>query len=498
MVHDNHRRRGRGPVAGWLVVAAFAIPAVIGALSAPTIKAENRLFAQWPGLPRTVEAMFAWPAKVSDYVNDQFGLRDPLIRLNNRLRFELFAESAKKDILLGRDDWLFRSADGENAPLDGMLLRACGKGSPLWSTDYQADVIDRMLSATLARGFDARLLIVPSASNVYRDHLPAWFGDYCGGSYPIQQVVTSPLLDEANRTRVLYPLQRMQHERAQYEVYPRSNFHWDGEAVRRQAAELAQAYGRPAGTPLITSVIDKVPENIGEALIGVPSPRNRVLEPDLVASGIEGCTGGAGCFGSVEDIAARLMIVSHYTNPKAAPGKLVIISDSFGPYLSRWMTPYYREVVQLATNTIRSLSAEDMQRLASFVFSEEGGDVLFLYNELNVSEVLLATNVETFLPFITSPSKGGRDDRHLPIGFYPTNAEWVFGFARGRPMFLTRNGDAARTRYVPGALLTFRDGEQRRITEAVSLGDYLHVYYEGAIVDGNRAGPPDRVTVSPP
>jgi len=439
--------------------------------------------------------MFAWPAKVSDYVNDQFGLREPLIRFNNMLRYEVFSE-ASKDILVGERGWLFRAADSEHAPLNEMVLQSCGAASALRGPDYQADVIDQVLEKTRARGFNARFLIVPSALTVYRDNLPGWLRTYCGTAYPAKEVIASQSLSADNRRHVLYPLDRMLKDRSSYAVYPQSNFHWDGETPKRQAAALASEFGRAAAAPLATRIIDKVPENIGAALIGVPSPPNRVLEPDFNRSGVDGCTDRAGCFESVDDLAKRLMIVSRYLNPAAAPGKLVIISDSFGPNLSGWMAPYYQEVVQLATNNIRGLSATDMQRLASFAFSQEGGDVLFLYNELNVSEARLITNLASLLPYIAPPSETGKYVDEPRIGFYPTDNEWVMGYSRARSMFLMRNSAQARSAFVPGALLTFMTGEQRRIANAISLGDYLHVFYDGPVIDGTTAGSPDRIRVS--
>ncbi|MBJ7262272.1 MAG: hypothetical protein JHC61_00385 [Burkholderiaceae bacterium] len=495
MTPTDDKRPNGSPLAGWLLVLALSVPVAIAGFSLPTMQAENRVFAQWPGVPRTLDAVLSWPARVSHYVNDQFGLREPLIRLNNVLRYEVFNE-ASKDILVGERGWLFRAADGAHAPLNAMVMQSCGLASPLWNADYQANVIDQVLDKARSRGFSARFLIVPSALTVYRDHLPGWLQQFCGNSYPSREIIASSFLSDENRARVMYPVARMLADRSVYAVYPQSNFHWDGETPRRQAAEIAELSDRITATPLSIRSVEKIPENIGAALIGIPSPPNRVVEPDFSGSNIDACTDQDGCFGDVDDLAKRLLIVSRYRNAMAAPGKLVIVSDSFGPQLSSWMAPYYREVVQFATNQIRTLNPTDMQRLASFAFSEPGGDLLFVYNELNVSETRLISHLESLVPYIAPPDQAGQHVDEPLIGVYPTDAQWMLGFDRTRPVFLMRNDPQARAAFVPTAVVTFRHGERRQIANVVDLGSYLHVFYEGPPIAGNVAGPPDRVTVS--
>jgi alginate O-acetyltransferase complex protein AlgJ len=98
----------------WLVVALFfgmlLVPAVaqIAGLASES-STENRTLAPFPTLKSLREVAFL-PRMSESYINDRFGMRQQLVHLNGLLHFKL-GLSGTKDVVIGKDGWLFYTAD---------------------------------------------------------------------------------------------------------------------------------------------------------------------------------------------------------------------------------------------------------------------------------------------------------------------------------------------------------------------------------------------------
>ena len=82
--------------------------------------------------------------------------------------------------------------------------------------------------------------------------------------------------------------------------------------------------------------------------------------------------------------------------------------------------------------------------------------------------------------------------------FYLSDVNWDRGIARHWAGFFLPNTPQQRARFVPGARVRFRSGEQRRILRTELQGAYLHVHVDGQPWAAETSGLPRAFTVTPP
>lgn len=82
--------------------------------------------------------------------------------------------------------------------------------------------------------------------------------------------------------------------------------------------------------------------------------------------------------------------------------------------------------------------------------------------------------------------------------FFVTDTNWENGVARHWSGFFVPNDDPFTSRFLSGHIVTFANGEQRRILHTEASGAYLNVFVDGTPLDSKTAGPPSRYTVQPP
>src|SRR5579884_2908085 len=116
----------------WFVVAVFAMliaPAVVQALNLDPFRpvAENRLPAPPPAMPRRWDEAMRTTAALDAYIRDRFGLRQPMVRANNWLRWTLFHEVTSPDLLVGKHGRVFLGAHSGGVP-NSMIALPCGAG----------------------------------------------------------------------------------------------------------------------------------------------------------------------------------------------------------------------------------------------------------------------------------------------------------------------------------------------------------------------------------
>lgn len=128
---------------------------------------EKRTRAAFPDLGRTPLGQLS--GELDDWVRDNFGLRDPLIRLANRFRVQVLHESPVRDVLIGDDGWLFYAAHDDGAGIQDFLGRF-----PVDTGQIRARFV--ALSARharlAARGVTYLLVVPPNKQTVYPEKVP--------------------------------------------------------------------------------------------------------------------------------------------------------------------------------------------------------------------------------------------------------------------------------------------------------------------------------------
>ena len=99
-------------ISPWIVIGIFAllmlIPASVMLLRVGGVgpNAENRVPAPIPTWA-DLKKVHSLSRKLEAHVNDHFGLRDQLVRANSRLRYAVGLSSNPRQVVIGRDGWLF-------------------------------------------------------------------------------------------------------------------------------------------------------------------------------------------------------------------------------------------------------------------------------------------------------------------------------------------------------------------------------------------------------
>lgn len=370
------------------IIGMLGVPALLSAggalLGRPSAAdtEENRHLATLPAWPVTAQAWFEAPAKLTAWVNDHFGLRKKLVKLNNRVRFRLFNEFSTMQMVAGEHGRYFlgsHSATGK--PFEAMTV-TCGR-----LFDAAADkpqYISTMLRQYDQAGLHPRLLIIPSAPVVHGDETPAWMRAECMATdTPVTRMLRHLHADTARA--VYYPLAEMRAIKQKEELFPRLWFHWTGPGLDQVTRlSISHFWQRPldASPPLQTVSYD-AHSDLPHLFMGM-NLQNRITRPNPGATGVKDCL-GEHCYPEIDDIARMLKDVSRYHNPKAPPRRLLIISDSFGSRISAWYARYYRDVEQFATNTVPFLRPDQAARLRAYLYRDPANtDILLLYHDAGV------------------------------------------------------------------------------------------------------------------
>lgn len=123
---------------------------------------EKRHMAKAPTLEWNWDSVQKYPKSFEEYSNDQFGFRQELVQLNNRLHRVLY--SSTKDVVFGKDGWLYakKNRDFRNA------IRFSGEHLENWRHNLEAKY-DWLQS----RGIDYLFVVAPDKHTIYPEYLPS-------------------------------------------------------------------------------------------------------------------------------------------------------------------------------------------------------------------------------------------------------------------------------------------------------------------------------------
>jgi alginate O-acetyltransferase complex protein AlgJ len=176
---------------------------------------ENRSLVAWPAARSNP---FDFARGFTAYFDDHFGFRGTLITAQAFLKVKILASSTSKDIVIGREGWLYYAGEKSMDSYRGVLPFAAGE-LEAWVHFFKSynDALTR-------RGILFLVLIVPDKQTVYPEFLP--------GS--IRKVRDSTRLDELinaikaeSSVSVVDLRSALQAAKGQYpELYYRTDTHW--------------------------------------------------------------------------------------------------------------------------------------------------------------------------------------------------------------------------------------------------------------------------------
>src|SRR2546426_4876901 len=365
-----------------LAVPMLAMFVKLLGLDPRTPTAENRAMAKLPKLPTSLASLERLPSELDAFINDNFGFRYRMIVANNIIRYRMFGEMTTRQLIQGVDGRVFYGNYDGDGPYS-LIERACGIGISRASIETVArDLVTILQRASETVKSKIMLVVVPDASVIYPEDLPPWLRTQCTQATPLLLALMENLPEDV-KTRIYYPIDVMSHLKAETDVIPRMNFHWDGYVPHMVARVIA---GELLGLQRKTAV-PAVPQS-KEAELNVLNPGlklvNRVMVPDFQSAGIDVCLGPA-CFpelGAIADKIRDLSRISHRTRDQHPQRTLLILSDSFGAAIAGYFAEYFEEVRHLCTNRFDSLSPAELDRVRTWAMREFAPDhVLMLYHD---------------------------------------------------------------------------------------------------------------------
>jgi hypothetical protein len=197
---------------------------------------ENRLKIPRPKNWRTLfETGTPFAKKYEEYFNDNYGMRDLLIRTKNSLDYRLFRKSEK--IVIGPDNWLFYRNLIEDMEI--LLEKTCDQlCEPMYARFLKLN------QALAARGITLVVLPCPMKNTIYPEMLPATaprrpnpngfdrFRRFLKDHPEIVTIDAVPILSDL---------------KGSFRVYHKTDFHWTDPAGAYVAKELINTLGKLSG-----------------------------------------------------------------------------------------------------------------------------------------------------------------------------------------------------------------------------------------------------------
>jgi hypothetical protein len=357
-----------------LVLTLLALPGVaaLSGLNPDPASGENRVLAPAPDWPRSWQALSKAPGQADAWMRDHFAFRSAMVRANSQLRFALFHETPTRQTLFGHDGRLFLTAHDADHPYS-LIKTICGVGVSAADITTAAEGIETLLRAA---GPNAIFVAVPTAPTLYTSDLPDWLRRQCQTEPTAEQVV-----ERTASARAIYPVAALRAAMTSGPVIPRYNFHWSGRGARAVAAMVAkQVMGlkHAVDIPAIEQMADS---DLARMVPGL-TLQDTVMLPDTAAAGIDFCYARPECLPGLGDITAVVDDYSRTVSPRAGPGRLLLISDSYGSFIAPWLGAYFGEVRHISSNNFDRLSPAQRVRLMQSLFTDYRPDrIIFLYHD---------------------------------------------------------------------------------------------------------------------
>lgn len=153
-----------------LFLAAVAAPLVMQLLRPTSAveaeRRERRKLRTFPNLRASRASIESFPGRFAGYYADQFGLREDLVRLHNRLKWFGFRTAPSPNVVQGEDNWLFFA---EDHVLDQV------RGAMPFTRD-ELEGWQHMLEARrdwlAAHGMHYLFVLGPTKGQIYPEYLP--------------------------------------------------------------------------------------------------------------------------------------------------------------------------------------------------------------------------------------------------------------------------------------------------------------------------------------
>ena len=285
---------------------------------------ENRELARPPDL--RLSRLDRWPAECNAYVSDHFGMRPDLIRWNSILRLNLLGVSPVESVIPGKDSWLFYRSEALD---DGDSINDYMGAIPLSGKELAGmqRVLEENRREFSQSGIVYLVVIAPNKNTVYGEYLPDEIGKFKAASRLDQFMAHMRARSGVEIIDLREPLIRAKEE---LPTYMKTDSHWNSYGAYVGYVEIMRSLSsRIPGVDIAPASIVGDRVTVERSLPGGDLPQMLFMQ-DLVP----------------EDNHTKFDLAPV---PEAPPlGTLIFRHDSFGDNLYPFLTPMFREIINIA------------------------------------------------------------------------------------------------------------------------------------------------------
>jgi alginate O-acetyltransferase complex protein AlgJ len=200
-----------------LLIAPHVVELWEAGSQAPSV--EQRKMAARPDTSLILKSFPGYAAQFEQYYQDSFGLREQMIRWNNRLRLLLFAESPIPGVRIGRDGWLFYANEWALEEYENVI--------PYKDRDLAKikEITEERIHWLERRGMKLFILVAPEKATIYGEYLPPAI-HRIGSQSRLDQLAdylrSDPGIEFIDPRDALFRAKQVQR------LYHRTDTHWNG------------------------------------------------------------------------------------------------------------------------------------------------------------------------------------------------------------------------------------------------------------------------------
>ncbi len=186
---------------------------------------DNRKLAEKPRLKLSPRALKNFTKQYGLYLNDHYGLRNLIIKLNCMAHIDLLNTSPTKDVVLGRQGWLYY-----DSRVDGISLKDFCGDAPFHERELNAILgkVGRLNSFCEERGMLFRVVVAPNKHTIYPEFLPSAIKSGQGTSTCLDQLKEALVRNGLESVLIdLRPTLLSGKRMKPYPLYYQTDTHWN-------------------------------------------------------------------------------------------------------------------------------------------------------------------------------------------------------------------------------------------------------------------------------
>jgi len=204
-----------------IFIAALSLPMLItfwkgtgGGLDSD----EKRKLAEFPSIKLSGEGINKFPVEFTKYFDDNFGVREKLIRINSYIKAFLLGISPTGKAIIGKQGWLFLG--------DGNIIADYRHTHPFTLDELKQwrDVLEAKRDWLAARGIKYLFVVAPNKNSIYPEFMPDQYiqvrPDSC-----LDQLIT--FLKANSHIEILDLRPTLKAEKINTRLYFKTDTHWN-------------------------------------------------------------------------------------------------------------------------------------------------------------------------------------------------------------------------------------------------------------------------------